>query len=62
MSENNMKKSVFERLNNSEDLRLEENMNRPHIEMWVDDDAAWRASHEAKKYGKRFTHFGVGHY
>ena len=62
MNNKENKNSVFERINNSEDVRLEEELIRPRIEMWVDEDAAWIASHEAQKYGKRFTHFGVGHH
>lgn len=56
------KKSAFKRLTDTNDVRIEEELTRPRVEMWVDEDAAWVASHRAKKRGADFTHFGVGHH
>ena len=61
MEEKERKESVFKRLTDTNDVRIEE-LTRPRVEMWVDEDAAWVASHRAKKRGIDFTHFGTGYH
>jgi len=61
MEEEEKKENVFKRLTDTNDVRIEE-LTRPRMEMWVDEDAAWVASHRAKKRGIDFTHFGTGYH
>jgi hypothetical protein len=56
------KENVFKLLTDANDVRIEEEVVRPRVEMWVDEDAAWVASHRAKKRGIDFTHFGTGYH
>ena len=62
MEKQKEKRSVFKRLTDTNDVRIEEELTRPRVEMWVDEDAAWVASHRAKKRGIDFTHFGTGYH
>jgi len=62
MEKENTKESVFKRLTDTNDIRIEEELTRPRVEMFVDEDAAWVASHRAKERGIDFTHFGVGYH
>ena len=54
--------NVLKRLTDTNDIRIEEEMVRPRVEMWIDEDAAWIAAHRVKKRDFDFTHFGVGYH
>ncbi len=60
MNGKKQKESVLKRLTDTNDIRINEELYRPRVEMWIDEWAAWITSHEIKKYNKEFTHFGVG--
>ena len=62
MEKQEKKESVFKRLTDTNDVRIEEELTRPRVEMFVDEYAAWVAYHRAKKRGMDFTHFGVGYH
>lgn len=61
MEKQDKKERVFKRLTATNGVRLEEELTRPRVEMWVDEDGAWVASHRAKKQGIDFTHFNTGY-
>lgn len=55
------KKGIMERLTDTNEDRIAEELTRPRIEMLFDDYAAWVAYHEAKDRGQEFgPHFGIG--
>jgi hypothetical protein len=62
MERKRKKDSLLKRLTDTNDVRIEEELVRPRVEMWVDEDAAWIAAHRAKKRGIDLTHFGFGHH
>ena len=62
MEKEEKKENVFKRLTDTNGVRIEEELVRPRVEMWVDEDAAWVASHRAKKPGIYCTPFGTGYH
>jgi len=56
-----MNKDTLKKLTETNEIRINEEMTRPRIEMMFDDFAAWQAYHRAKDRGEEFTpHFGIG--
>lgn len=55
------KKSALSLLTETNDVRIEEDMIRPRVEMYFDDWAAWASWHRARDEGREFSpHFGIG--
>ena len=55
MNKRENKKNVYKRLNEGEKIRVKEELTRPRVEVWIDEDAAWLAFHEGRNHDKRFT-------
>lgn len=54
-------KALMNLLTETNDVRIDEEMVRPRVEMFMDEFAAWAAYHRAKDEGVEYTpHFGIG--
>ena len=52
---------TFARGSETNDIRIEEELNRPRVETYIDEWGAWVSYQRAKDKGEEFTpHFGIG--